>query len=126
MTIDPLQKFSWWIYGGVVIVYTALVLYRGLEKAGSHSIEFGTRSLSSRLLVSVHGLFLAILLLMMSMGPYIYPNLPGWMTSMFIVRNSSISIFDVIYIVTMGVLCLIERRWIYSSSERTITKSDED
>jgi hypothetical protein len=121
---DPLQFFSWWVYGGVAVAYTALVFNGELSKAGP--LIFSRRNARSRLeIVIVHLACLSILLALMRIALYIYPTLPNWMTDTFNGRGSAHSAFDILFIVVMIALHYIERRWLYVESE-TDSSGTED
>jgi hypothetical protein len=111
--LDPLQYFSWWVYGGVAVVYTALVFHGELSKKDGPYIfsERNARPLSE--IISIHLVFLAIFWGLMQIGASTYRFLPNWITTMFDSRGSAYSVLDILYILAMIALHYVERRWLY-------------
>jgi hypothetical protein len=113
---DPLQYFSWWVYGFTVVTYTALAFHGELPRKGA--LIFSRRNArSSQEIITIHLAFLLALLLLMRAAIYIYPILPDWMTDTFNGRGSAHSAFDILFIVVMIALHYVERRWLYVDSE---------
>jgi hypothetical protein len=116
LVFDPLQYFSWWVYGGVVVAYTALVFHGELSKEDGPLIFSKRNARSFSGIISVHLVFLAILLGLMWIGVWIYPSLPSWMTEMFNSRGSAHSPADILYIFAMIAMHYVERRYLYVKS----------
>jgi hypothetical protein len=116
LLFDPMQYFSWWIYVGVGVVYTALVFCGELSKEGT--LIFSKQNARSLLeIFTVHLAFLAILLGLMRTGPHIYRFLPNWLTDTFNARGSSVSVLDIVFILLMIAAHYAERRCLYVDSE---------
>ena len=116
LRFDPMQYFSWWIYVGVGVVYTALAFRGELSKEGALIFsKQNSRSLPE--IFTVHLAFLAFLLVLMRTGPHIYRFLPNGLTDTFNVRGSSVSVLDIVFILVMIAAHYIERGFIYLDSE---------
>jgi hypothetical protein len=112
---DPLQYFSWWVYGGTAIVYTAFAFRGELPRQGALIFsKQNARSFSG--IVTIHLAFLTILFALMRVVVYIYPGLPDWMTNTTF-SNGARTVVDILFIVTMIALHYIERRWLYTAPE---------
>lgn len=113
---DPMQIFSWGIYVGATVVYTALAF--GGELSNEGPLIFSKQNARSVFLISaIHMAFLAILFGLMRFGPLIYPFLPGWMTDRFDVRGSLLSALDFIFVLAMIGLSHVERRWLFVEAD---------
>jgi hypothetical protein len=113
---DPLQYFSWTVYGGVVIAYSALAFHGELSKEDGPLIfsRHNERSLPS--VFSIHLIFLMALLALMWASVAIYSHLPNWLTDTFVSRGATFSLLDIMYILAMIVFHYIERGWLYIGS----------
>lgn len=105
-----------------MVAYTALVFHGELSKKDGPLIfsNHNVRSISG--IIFIHSAFLAVLLMLMWIGVFTYPFLPGWMTGMFKSRGSEYSALDILYILVMIAMHYIERRYIYVESA---TESDD-
>jgi len=111
-----MQYFSWWIYVLAGALFTVYAFTGLLYKEGSLVFsEQNAKPLSAVLIVHLE--FLLILFGLMWIAPFVYPYLPNWMTDTFNVRGAAVSSVDVLFVLAMGALHLIERRWIYLESE---------
>ena len=118
--IDPLEQlqyFSWVGYVVVAVVYTALVFHGELSKDDGPLIFSKQNARPLPVILMIHVAFLAIILEILRIAPFILPSLPDWTTDTFRVRGTSISIIDVLFVIAMGLMYLIEGRWIYVESE---------
>lgn len=110
--VDPLQHFSWWIFAGASILFTAFGFTSILYRDGARVLTKDNARPRSAVL-SVHSGFLLTLAAILWIANLLYPHLPEWMIDTYPLRGVSVSNLDVLFIVVMGVLHLIERRWIY-------------
>lgn len=116
---DPLQHFSWWVFAGVVAVYTSMTFTGFVYKQGALVFSKQNAKPPSRVL-SIHAEFLVILLVLMWLSSKSFSRLPGWMTDAITVRGVTISICDLAFVVGMAVLLLFEKRLIFAEVEGQI------
>jgi hypothetical protein len=115
-SFDPMQYFSWWVFLGAGLLFTAFTFTGILWKNGPLVLsKQNAKPVSS--VLTIHTEFLLVLFVLTWGAPFLYPALPGWMTDTFHARGTTVSTIDVVYIVLMGIMHLIERRWIYQESE---------
>jgi hypothetical protein len=114
--VDPLQYFSWGIYAGAGVLYSALSFTGELSKEGAQIFsKQNARSLSW--IFAIHASFLVTLMGLMRIVPFIYPSLPNWMTDLFPHQNPPLSAFDLVFVLALIGLSHVERRWLYLDSE---------
>lgn len=113
---DPLQYFSWWVFGGVVLAYTALVFHGEFSKEDGPLIFSKRNARTRRGVISLHLMFLTVLFVLMRIGIFLYPSLPRWMTKTFNSRGAAYSVLDMMYILAMIVMHYIERKRLYFES----------
>jgi hypothetical protein len=114
--VDPLQYFSWGIYAGAGVLYSALSFTGELSKEGA--LIFSKRNARSlSWIFAIHTLFLVTLIGLMRVAPFIYPSLPNWMTDLFPHQNPPLSAFDLVFVLVIIGLSRVERRWLYRESE---------
>lgn len=113
---DPMQYFSWWVFLGAGILFTVNIFTGILWKNGPLVLSKRNAKPVSAVL-TIHAEFLLVLFVLMRGAPFLYPVLPGWMTDTFYARGTTVSTVDVVFIVLMGIMHLIERRWIYRAAE---------
>jgi hypothetical protein len=120
LAYDIFQYFSWWIYLGAALSYSALVFTGELSKDGP--LIFSRKNARSiPVIIGIHINFLIVLLLLMKLICSIDPSLPTWMTSN-IGRGGTLAV--VFFILGMVVMSFIERRWLYVESGAIIPDSD--
>jgi hypothetical protein len=117
---DPMQSFSWWIFLGAALLFTAFAFSGILWKDGPFVFsKRNAKPISS--VLKIHAEFLTVLLGLMWAVPFIYPTLPSWLTDTFVVRGATVSTVDILFVVAMGMMHLIERRRIYEEVETEIS-----
>lgn len=115
-SFDPMQHFSWWVFLGAGLLFTANIFTGILWKNGPLVLsKRNAKPISS--VLTIHAEFLVFLLVLMWGAPFLYPGLPGWMTDTFTARGTEVSTVDLVFIVLMGIMHLIERRWVYQEVE---------
>jgi hypothetical protein len=115
LLVDPLQYFSWGIYAGAGVVYTALVFRGELSKEGA-AILSKRNARPHSWIFAAHGAILVILLGVMRVVSLVYPSLPNWMTELFPHQIPPLSAFDIVFVVAMIGLSSVESRWLYVES----------
>jgi len=115
-SFDPMQYFSWWVFLGAGLLFTAFIFTGIFWKNGPLVLsKRNAKPVSS--VLTIHAEFLLVLFVLMWGAPFLYPALPGWMTDTFYARGTTVSTVDVVFIVLMAIMHLIERRWIYQDAE---------
>jgi len=109
---DTFQYFSWWIYLGEALIYTALVFTGELSKDGPRIFSKGNAR-SIQFIIAVHINFLIVLLLLLKIACSIDPSLPDWMTRHI---GRGLTFLDLFSILGMMFMAFIERRTLYVES----------
>jgi hypothetical protein len=68
-------------------------------------------------IVSIHAVFLTILLWLIQFADYIEPSLPEWATDPIGSGSRRLSVLEIVLILTMVGVHFIERRWLYVEIE---------
>jgi hypothetical protein len=120
VVFDQGRYLPWFLYAGSAVFYSALV-FRGEfpRKDGKILSERNARSLSA--ILTIHGAFLAFLLLSIWDTRSFYPALLDWLTD----RHGRTSTFEFLFIIAVSGMHMIERRWLYVEAEATVSDSGD-
>ena len=109
LVYDIFQYFSWWVYLGTALAYSALTFTGEWSKDGP--LIFSRKNARPlQVVMGIHISFLAILLLVLKILVRLDPSTPDWMT-----RNigGGNTMLDLFFISGMIIMSFIERRWLY-------------
>jgi hypothetical protein len=110
---DIFQYFSWWVYLGSALIYTALVFSGELSKEGPR-IFSKANARSTQFIIAVHINFLILLLLLVKITCFFDPSFPDWMTRNTGRGSTFLDLFSILGMMLMGFL---ERRTLYRASK---------
>lgn len=109
---DTFRYFSWWIFIGAALIYSALTFTGEWSKDGP--LIFSDKNARPlKLILGIHINFLILLLLLQTILVRLDPSTPDWMT-----RNigRGTTNLDLFFIIAMAILSFIERRILYVDS----------
>jgi hypothetical protein len=119
---DSFQYFSWWVYLGSTLIYSAFVFSGELSKDGP--LIFSKRNArSTKMIIVIHINFLMALLLLMKLVCSIDPSLPDWMTRHI---GRGVTSLDLLFIIAMMLMGFIERRTLYVEPDANKHQTDQD
>ncbi len=121
--IDPqetLRYFSWAIFIGACLIYSAFVFSGELSKDGPLFFSKRNKRTTSQVL-GLHSTFLIALFCLMQVSALIVPALPFWLTDTLAARGARFSLADVGFVLIAAVLVYIERRWLFLDSNPEAT-----
>jgi hypothetical protein len=118
--VDQGRYLPWFLYAGCAVFYTALVFRGEFPRKGAMILsERNGRSLSA--ILTIHGAFLAFLLLSIWDARSFYPALPDWLTD----KHGRGSNFEFLFCVAVAGMHMIERRWLYVEAETAVADSGD-
>lgn len=116
--IDPketLRYFSWAIFIGACLIYSAFVFSGELSKDGPLFFSKRNERTTSQVL-GLHSAFLIALFCLMQVSALIVPTLPFRLTDTSAARGARFSLADVGFVLIAAVLVYFERRWLFIDS----------
>jgi hypothetical protein len=120
------QFFGWPSFLILGVIYTAVV-YSGLPSKGGPLILSKRNARPLSVILGIHLAFLMILMGLFILSSYIESSLPKWLTDESLHgRGMAVSAFEILFIVAMGVMCLIEWRWLSVDSEADDSEPEDD
>jgi hypothetical protein len=107
------------MFAAISVFYTAMA-FSGIMRRQDARVfsRQNAKPLSS--ILTIHFEFLALLWGLMWSASLFYPRLPVWITDTSISRRGY-TYLDLLFVLVMGVMYLIERRWIYLEAESDIS-----
>jgi len=107
------ELLAWLLYGGSVVLYSAVVFHGEFPGGARIFSKANTRTL--RVILTIHVMFVAILLYALHVAVASFPFLPNWLT--ITVSRANTTLFEFIFIVIFTAVALLERKWLYVGSD---------
>jgi len=118
---DLFQNFSWWVYLGAALIYSAFAFTGEWSKDGP--LIFSKRNARPlQVVVGIHTNFLIVLLLLLKVAVSLELSMPNWMTRDAGRRGSPL---DLVFIFGMLIMGFIERRLLYVESDADMFDSEQ-